>query len=122
MAKSRCGQDAHGLRERNKFPVAKRGNEYLFVTQKTQGLKRYMGTDQLYFLFKRYAKEAGIEWAYPHVFRHTCAVMIAREGYSSFDIRDHLDHSSVLSTEVYVSLAGPERQKRAEQILDTIKI
>jgi integrase len=45
------------------------------------------------------------------MFRHSCASRAARKGLSAFEIKERLGHVSVLSSEVYVHLFGPEKAK-----------
>ena len=57
----------------------------------------------------KYGKAAGIEGIHPHMFRHTCGVRLAKAGRNAFAIQKRLGHVSVISTQVYVDLAGPDR-------------
>jgi site-specific recombinase XerD len=83
-------------------------NPWLFITQMS-GEKGHMSEDQLFHIFKQYAKRAGISWAYPHTLRHTCGVRLAAEGFNAFAIRDRLGHRSVLSSQVYVEMCHPDK-------------
>jgi integrase len=44
------------------------------------------------------------------MFRHTAGVRLAKAGRNAFAIQKRLGHVSVLSTQVYVDLAGPDRR------------
>jgi integrase len=79
----------------------------LFVT--IQG--RPITANYIYHITQRYADSAGIEGLYPHQFRHTAAIRMAIKGSSAYEIKERLGHASILSSEVYVNLRGPERQK-----------
>lgn len=80
-------------------------SESLFITSQT-------GTISPMYIFnltKKYAALAGLPHLHPHQFRHTCGARLARQGRSAFEIKERLGHTSVLSSEVYVRLAGPDR-------------
>lgn len=56
-------------------------------------------------LVKRLARKAGIqqpERVMPHVFRHTCATELLREGWDIREVQDFLGHESVATTQVYL--------------------
>lgn len=103
------------LKVRQKFTKAKDGP--LFVT--IQG--RPVSANYIYHITARYAERAGIEGLYPHMFRHTAAVRMARAGDSAFAIKEALGHVSVLSTEHYVRLFGKERERMALRSLAAIE-
>jgi len=79
-----------------------------------------ISTNQINYLTHQYAKAAGLEppgrklrkgqYIYPHQFRHSCAIRLARKGLSAFDIMKWLGHRSVISTQEYVDMVGPERE------------
>jgi len=111
------------LRERRKHRAAKAGNPYLFLSQKSRGTMKHMGLGQLQHLFAVYAERAGIEKARRHVhtLRHSCGIMMAKSGLNAEEIRNRLGHVSMLSTDIYCRLAGPEREAahgRAEKALE----
>jgi|GEM_PF-856796 len=58
----------------------------------------------------KYGKAAGLK-VHPHMFRHTCGVRLAKAGRNAFAIQKRLGHVSVISTQCYVDLAGPDRHK-----------
>jgi integrase len=93
------------LKLRAKFTKAKDGP--LFVT--IQG--RPVTANYIYHITARYGAKAGIEGLYPHQLRHTCAIRMAIKGYSAYEIKERLGHASILSSEVYCNLRGPERQR-----------
>ncbi len=103
------------LKVRKKYKTAALSDS-LFVTKETGSFSR----EHIYDSVVKYGKSAGFK-ANPHQFRHTCGIRLARKGLSSFAIQARLGHVSVLSTEVYVRLAGPERQaadRRADEALE----
>jgi len=63
----------------------------------------------------KYGKAAGIVGIHPHMFRHTCGVRLAKAGRNAFAIQKRLGHVSVVSTQVYVDLAGPDRHNEDRQ-------
>jgi len=103
------------LKARAKFTKAKDGP--LFVT--IQG--RPITANYIYHITARYGAKAGIEGLYPHQFRHTAAIRLAREGASAYAIKEALGHVSVLSSEHYVTMAGPARLKMDLTSLDAIE-
>lgn len=103
------------LKARRKFTKAKDGP--LFVTIHGGPIS----ANYIYHITARYAERAGIEGLYPHMFRHTAAVRMAKAGDSAFAIKEALGHVSVLSTEHYVRLFGKERQKMALKSLAAIE-
>jgi integrase/recombinase XerD len=107
------------LKERQMFPSAGE-NPYLFIGQKARD--GHLAEDLVYGLFKKYALRAGLAGYSPHSLRHACAVQLARKGHSAFAIRDYLGHATVLSTQGYVELHGPERRERDKAIAETLKI
>lgn len=107
------------MKERGALPSA-RENPYLFIGQKAGD--KHLAEDLIYSLFKKYADRVGLTAYSPHSLRHSCAVQMARKGLSAFAIRDHLGHATVLSTQGYVELHGPERRERERVIADTLKL
>ena len=101
------------LKEREKWPSAK--SDYVFITQKSRSKYDHMSTDCLYGLVKKYGKDAGIPEIYPHMFRHTAGARMARAGLNAFTIQRRLGHSNVVSSQLYVDLAGPDRKAEDER-------
>jgi integrase len=108
------------LKLRAEFKDAEK-NPFLFVNQKS-GEEKPFSKQQLYGVTKAYAKQAGVDWVHPHAFRHTCGVRLARAGFNAFAIRDRLGHSSVLSTQIYVELAGPDRAYQSARMDEALKL
>lgn len=109
------------IKERQKFPVAKQGNGYLFISQKTVGLNKSISHEEIYALCQRYSEHAGIGSVYPHQFRHTCGVKLAKAGKSAIQIKNRLGHSSVSSIEVYINLGHPDRIKEDEEMENALE-
>jgi site-specific recombinase XerD len=106
---------ADWLKARKKFKTAATSNN-LFITEMTGSFS----TPHIYDSVVKYGLQAGLK-LHPHMFRHTTAIRMARKGLSAFEIKERLGHVSVLSSEVYVQLAGPERQaadRRADEALE----
>ena len=101
----------YGLSEKNEAIVrawlkARRGDsEYLFPTRQSPQISLPYLTN----LTERYTKAAELGHINPHMFRHTCGIRLARAGRNAFAIQARLGHVSVLSTQVYVQLASPDR-------------
>lgn len=107
------------LKEREKWPGAR--SDYLFITQKSRGKYDHMSHEGLYGLVKKYGKEAGISEIYPHMFRHTTGARLARAGLNAFTIQRRLGHSNVVSSQLYVDLAGPDRKAEDERCVEAIE-
>ncbi|MEN6560960.1 MAG: tyrosine-type recombinase/integrase [Acidobacteriota bacterium] len=103
------------LSVRRKFTKAKDGP--LFITIHGEPIT----ANYIYHITARYGAKAGIEGLYPHQFRHTAAIRLAREGASAFAIKEALGHVSVLSSEHYVTMAGPARLKMDLASLERIE-
>lgn len=101
----------YGLSEKNEAIVhawlkaRKSDSEYLFPTRQSAQISLPHLTD----LVQKYANAAGLGHINPHMFRHTCGIRLARAGRNAFAIQARLGHVSVLSTQVYVQLASPDR-------------
>jgi integrase len=107
------------LKERKKWQGAK--SDFLFITQKSRGKYAHMGADCLYGLVKKYGMEAGIQQIYPHMIRHTTGARMARAGLNAFTIQRRLGHSNVVSSQLYVDLAGPERKVEDKRCKEAIE-
>jgi integrase/recombinase XerD len=97
--------------------LAKRATdfEYLFCSRKagfgTQGGEWHKITPQaVYDAIKKACRLAGIDEVRvaPHTLRRTFSCDLARGGASSFQIQKALGHSSIITTERYLSAAGAE--------------
>ena len=111
------------LRKRNKHPAAKKGNPYLFLSNKTRKIDQHISISRVQAIFHKYAIEAGLKdgWRYPHVLKHSAGVMLAKAGVSAAGIRDRLGHVSMITTDVYTKLGGGEQEeadKKADEALE----
>jgi site-specific recombinase XerD len=96
------------LREREEWKVPP--GSPIFCTRQGQPLK------QAYIraMLPRLAKKAGVERrVHAHVFRHTFAVELAREGVPVSHIQRLLGHSSLNTTSVYLASLSPEEALNA---------
>jgi integrase len=67
--------------------------------------------------FASACQRAGIADFRPHDLRHTCAAWLAQQGVSLAEIRDLLDHRSVVTTERYAHLA-PDNLREVVALLE----
>jgi integrase/recombinase XerD len=77
----------------------------LFINQRREGLTRY----GVYRICNKYISKAlppkRLKYLHPvHSFRHTCAVNMLYQGKPITDIKNHLGHSNVQSTMLYLQL------------------
>ena len=94
----------------------------LFVNRKGS---RVNGT-QLLVQFKRIAKNAGVDKATIHMFRHSCATGLIEEGVPLPQVQNILGHNCAQTTFRYLNIADPERVKAMRKhpindILTTLK-
>jgi integrase/recombinase XerC len=108
------------LKERARLPYAAEVAE-VFISSRG----RHLDDQTIYYLFKQYAKAAGLdarpEPAHPHNLRHTVAMDLAREGVPIQDIQDRLGHAAIQSTQIYTEMFDAERiarDMRLDEILE----
>jgi len=94
------------LKVRKTYPHAAESDS-LFITRESGTFS----APHVYDSTVKYGRAAGIEAIHPHMFRHTCGVRMAKAGRNAFAIQKRLGHVSVISTQCYVDLAGPDRHK-----------
>lgn len=86
----------------------------LFLGERSAG--RPMTPAALRFLTKRLARSAGIDTKLtkisPHVFRHTCAVMLLLENASEKMIKDLLGHSTLVMTHQYMDISQADLKRQ----------
>lgn len=92
------------LKARKTYPHAAE-SAALFITRESGTFS----APHVYDSTIKYGRAAGIEGIHPHMLRHTCGVRLAKAGRNAFAIQKRLGHVSVVSTQVYVDLAGPDR-------------
>ena len=104
------------LKVREDFQLAE-SSPYLFITQQTRGKRSEGGfsTNHVYDSVIRYGRVAGIKGIHPHMFRHTTAVKMAKASANSFAIKERLGHTSVMTTEIYVTMFGPDKVAQDEE-------
>jgi len=107
------------IKARDKWAGEK--SDFLFITQKSRRKYDRMSTDCLYGLVKKHGKDASISEIYPHMFRHTTGARLARAGLNAFTIQRRLGHSNVVSSQLYVDLAGPDRKAEDERCEEAIE-
>jgi integrase/recombinase XerD len=96
----------------------------LFVNQRGEELTRH----GIHRVCKKYLLRAlppkRLQYIHPvHSFRHSCAVHMLQQGKALTDIRNHLGHENVQSTELYLHLDLNRRryiQKRFLRHMDTL--
>lgn len=75
---------------------------YLLAPEKTESKNEYRYDFKK--MFKTVVQKAGLEWATPHVLRHTFASQLAIAGVSLYKISNWLGHADVKTTQVYARL------------------
>jgi type 1 fimbriae regulatory protein FimB len=109
-----CSSEIRALRAWLKV----RGNEpgTLFPSRLGKPISQQM----LDVLMKRYCKAAGIsrQLAHFHTLKHSCATSLMSRGESLDEVRDHLGHRSIKSTEVYAQFTSARRQARDKRLRD----
>jgi len=68
--------------------------------------------------FLEYALAAGIErrLAHPHTLKHSCGTHVLKMVGSLEEVKDHLGHKSIQSTEIYAQILGVTRDKVASKL------
>lgn len=79
------------------------------------GQPRRMTIDQLRWVIKRIAKNAGIGNVYPHKLRHSYATHLLNNGAPLEVIQSFLGHSSIDTTRIYAMLSGEKRKQLYQQ-------
>lgn len=110
------------LKRRKKHVITKAyDNPALFEAIKKYALGARVNDED--FLFKSYGKHGRLTRQSVHLYlnqlgaynvhqlRHSVGHRLAEQGYTAFDIKQFLDHSSVMTTEHYLHTSG-KRQKR----------
>jgi integrase/recombinase XerD len=86
----------------------------LFLTRCNTGISQQMQDK----LMKRYGALAGIprDKCHIHTLKHTCATHLLARGESLEDVKDHLGHRSIKSTEGYATFTSPRWQVRDKRL------
>lgn len=77
--------------------------------------KEPMSTRAIQYAIKKYMDEAGIIGASVHSLRHTMATHHAMKGTDAKTIQETLGHASLVTTELYISLAKKAQRKALQQ-------
>lgn len=107
------------IKERDKVEDADK-NPFVFITSHgtyDSGMSR----DGIQYLFKEYARKAGLEGFSAHSLRHTTAIQRVRAGHSAVRIQKWLRQKQLTSTLKYFDLAGKELaedENEAQQVFD----
>jgi site-specific recombinase XerD len=91
--------------------LRKRGQSALFISK----LGRRLSIERVRSMVTTYLKQvSNSEHLGPHLLRHACATHLVEAGAGLRDVQELLGHSSVTSTQIYVSVAS----RRLTQIYD----
>jgi len=93
---------------------------YLFISREKRPISRSM----LDFLFKKYAKRADLPLArrHSHTLRHSIAVHMLDAGHEQEEVKDHLGHRYIQSTDVYAVLSNKKRDLVFSKMLKSKEI
>lgn len=71
--------------------------------------------NQVFLLFRKYAREAGIPPAkqHPHVLKHSIATNLLDSGLDILDVQDWLGHRAIKNTLVYAEVTNQRRRAAA---------
>lgn len=95
-------------------------NPFVFITSHGT-YDTGMSRDGIQYLFKQYAKKAGLEGFSAHSLRHSTAIQRVRAGHSAVRIQKWLRQKQLTSTLKYFDLAGKELaedENEAQQVFD----
>lgn len=59
-------------------------------------------------IFAKLSKDTGITRLHAHLFRHSCAVNMLRNGADAFTVQRQLGHSNIQTTQIYVQLSNTD--------------
>jgi site-specific recombinase XerD len=93
----------------------------LFLSKKKNTISR----KTIHDLFRKYAKKAKlpVDKCHTHTLRHSIAVHMLDAGHHQEEVKDHLGHRYIQSTDVYAAISGLkkrqvyERMERAREIV-----
>ncbi len=105
----------HYLKLRSRPRYAKRGNPFLFPSQRYHD--EPVSAQMIKNRFKKYAEIAGLNGDFSvHSLRHSCGIIHARNGESPIVIMLWLRHRNINSTQIYFEqLRDEELNSRAKQ-------
>lgn len=109
------------LKVRQTYPNAK-DNPYLFITKRSFGGSMSMINVQK--AHEKYCKLAGIpkEKQHSHVWRHSCAVSMLLLGHDVYAVKNHLGHTSLQSSLVYLELAPPDWKQISQRVVNSFPV
>jgi len=99
------------LRNRSKFRVL--GNDLVFINPRTGRAYGDLNESLKNALRKAGIEKPGFSW---HCLRHTCASLLASDGFSLMEIANHLGHRSLNSVQCYAHLAKDHNQITAQAL------
>ena len=79
--------------------------KWLTIRGDEPGVLFWLSFEGVKMLFNRIKREAGLKEFFPHQIRHTTATNLLAGGADTHSVRRMLGHSSVLTTERYLSMA-----------------
>jgi integrase/recombinase XerD len=89
------------LEDRNKVPVKKGQEDFLFLNRRGSALSRVM----IFLMIKELTKMANInKQVSPHTFRHSFATHLVEGGADLRAVQEMLGHESITTTEIYTHL------------------
>ena len=88
---------------------------WMDIRGKEPGSLFWLTFEGLKMLFSRIRKEAELEVFHPHQLRHTTATNLLNGGADTHSVRRMLGHSSVITTEKYLSLAPADLKAKHAQ-------
>lgn len=112
---------ARWLKLRQTYPNAK-DNPYLFITKRSFG--GAMSTINISKAHEKYCILAGIEKQKQHtrVWRHSCAVSMLLHGCDVYAVKNHLGHTSLQSSLVYLDLAPPDWRQISQRVVNSFTV
>ncbi len=86
----------------------------LFVSRNHRAISR----KRVHFLMLRYGQLAQIprDLCHPHALKHSCGTHLLSRGETLEDVKDHLGHTSIKSTELYSQFTNRRRQERDRRL------
>ena len=73
-----------------------------------------MGPKEVYKLFWRLRDESGIQFT-AHCFRHTYATRLLEKGFSIYEVKELLGHSSIKTTAIYLSVSKKHLREKIQR-------
>lgn len=96
--------------------LKERGNDPgpIFLSNRRTAISKQM----LDVLMKQYSRAAKIppDKAHMHTLRHSCATHMLDRGHGIEEIRDHLGHSTIVSTAYYAKITNKRREETAKRL------